>query len=528
MIRKLLPKVVKYGLVSGVAIGSTAYALNCDYNSNVFVRISRTAVTAIEIGKTYNDMLYSKEWDKESKEYNQIKSAAHLICAEKLLELCKANKGAYIKVGQHVGALEYLLPTEYVTTMRVLHKDAPQNTVEELYRVIKEDLNKDPATLFDEFEEKPLGTASLAQVHKAKLKDGTPVAVKVQHHFVKKHIEVDLIWMEFVLRMMMKVFPDFELAWLIDETKRNITNELNFLQEGRNAEKVAEMFSHYKWLKVPKIYWDFSTSRVLVMDYVEGGYVNDLKYIDSHKIDRADLCRKLGDLYSHMIFISGFVHSDPHPGNILLRKEPGDKETTMYLLDHGLYANLTDKFRYHYSKLWLAIIRRDREEMRLHSEALGIRSQLYGLFACIVTGRPWESIMKGIENTKPSNSEKTVFQNELPNFAHYITQCLEHVDRQALLVLKTNDLIRSIEYAVGMQERMCGFLVMTKCCIESVYNLEYKNANSALRRQYLSLKFRWSMLTLYLYSVFLSLKEKFTIPSVRVTVQSTVNQTFTQ
>lgn len=97
------------------------------------------------------------------------------------------------------------------------------------------------------------------------------------------------------------------------------------------------MFKNYKWLKVPRIFWNISTKRVLVMEYVTGGQVNDLDYIKSNKIDCYDVANKIGQLYSSMIFINGFVHSDPHPGNILVRKtEKGDTE--IMLLDHGLYA----------------------------------------------------------------------------------------------------------------------------------------------------------------------------------------------
>ncbi|CAG5028468.1 unnamed protein product [Parnassius apollo] len=512
MVYRNLSRFVRYGLCGGVAVGSAVVVMKyheTDYDSLAIVRLTRAAYTAFDIGKTYKTMLYSRQWDKNSTEYIQTKSKAHQIGAEKLLELCIANKGVYIKVGQHVGALDYLLPTEYVTTMRILHKDAPKNTVDELYKVIKEDLKKDPSELFIEFDPEPLGTASLAQVHRARLKDGTEVAVKVQHHFVRKNTKIDLQWMEFIINTMSKVFPDFQMQWLVDETKKNITKELDFLQEGKNAEKVSALFRDYKWLKVPKIFWDYSTERVLVMEYVTGGQVNDVKYIDKYKIDKYDLCLKLGDLYSHMIFVSGFVHSDPHPGNILVKKEPEDKDVTVYLLDHGLYAQLSEKFRYHYSKLWLSIIGRDRDEMKIHAEELGIPKDLYGLFACMVTGRPWDVIMKGIDRTKPSSQEKSTFQNELPNFLHHVTQCLEHVNREALLVLKTNDLIRSIEYALGMQERMCGFMVMTKCCTKSIYQLEYKKEKSLIRRQYLNVNYIWSLLILYLYNVFLKLREKF-------------------
>lgn len=100
---------------------------------------------------------------------------------------------------------------------------------------------------------------------------------------------------------------------------------------------MAAMFENYHWLKVPSIFWDISSKRVLVMEYVTGGQVNDLEYIESNKIDRYDVANKIGQLYSNMIFINGFVHSDPHPGNILVRKTTkGDTE--IVLLDHGLYA----------------------------------------------------------------------------------------------------------------------------------------------------------------------------------------------
>lgn len=138
-------RVVKYGLYGSAAVGVAAgvHQFHDDYDSIAVVRLTRTAYTALEIGRTYKSMLYSKEWDTTSPEYLEVKSQAHQIGAEKLLELCKANKGVYIKVGQHVGALDYLLPNEYVTTMRILHKDAPKNDVEDLYKVIKEELKQD-------------------------------------------------------------------------------------------------------------------------------------------------------------------------------------------------------------------------------------------------------------------------------------------------------------------------------------------------------------------------------------------------
>lgn len=149
MFVRKFPRVVKYGLYSSVAIGAAVttavklHEVDYDYNYIALVRLTRAAYTAVQIGRTYQCMLYTQNWDRNSKEYLEVKSQAHQIGAEKLLELCKANKGVYIKVGQHVGALDYLLPIEYVSTMRILHKDAPQNDVKDLYKVIREDLKQE-------------------------------------------------------------------------------------------------------------------------------------------------------------------------------------------------------------------------------------------------------------------------------------------------------------------------------------------------------------------------------------------------
>ncbi|GAA6087697.1 aarF domain-containing protein kinase 1 isoform X1, partial [Tachysurus ichikawai] len=139
--------------------------------------------------------------------------------------------------------------------------------------------------LFVSFEEKPQGAASLAQVHRAVLANGTTVAVKVQHPKVQAQSSKDIMVMEFLLQVVHWLFPDFAFLWLVEEAKRNMPLELDFLNEGRNAEKVSHMLKHFDFLKVPKIHWDLSTRRVLTMDFVDGGQVNDREYMRDHRID---------------------------------------------------------------------------------------------------------------------------------------------------------------------------------------------------------------------------------------------------
>lgn len=137
-----------------------------------------------------------------------------------------------------------------MTKLRILHSAAPQSSFNDVLTVIKEDFKKDPYEIFNSIEKDPLGTASLAQVHKAILKNGTSVAVKVQHRSVKTNAYVDVKTMATLVKITSWIFPDFKFDWLVEETQKNIPRELDFTQEGRNAEKLENLFKDYHWLKV--------------------------------------------------------------------------------------------------------------------------------------------------------------------------------------------------------------------------------------------------------------------------------------
>lgn len=332
-------RIAKYTVVGGTVLGTLVSLRANQYKIDSIgaVRFGRAAITVFGIGVYYKRNLYYRQWDYDSQEYQEQASKVHKAAAERLLELCRANKGVFIKVGQHIGALDYLLPKEYVETMRVLHSHAPCSSLDDVYRVLREDFKQNPHEIFLEISPEPLGVASLAQVHRAKLKDGSIVAVKVQHPYVLGNSIVDLKTMEVLVNAVAWVFPNFKFRWLVDETKHNIPVELDFKQEAKNTEKVRKMFKHFSWLKVPRIYNELSTTRVLTMEYLDGGQVNDLDYIKKHNINVYEISDKLSQLYSQMIFIEGFVHSDPHPGNILVHKNKSG-QVEIVLLDHGLYA----------------------------------------------------------------------------------------------------------------------------------------------------------------------------------------------
>lgn len=313
----------------------------------------------------------------------------HLRSARRLCELCCANRGTFIKVGQHLGALDYLLPEEYTSTLKVLHSQAPQSSMHEVRQVIREDLGKEIHDLFVSFDDTPLGAASLAQVHKAVLRDGRTVAVKVQHPKVQSQSSKDILLMEVLVLAVKQLFPEFEFMWLVDEAKKNLPLELDFLNEGRNAEKVAQMLKDFDFLKVPRIYWELSTKRVLLMEFVDGGQVNDRDYMERNKID----------------------------------------------------------------------VNEDAE-----------------------------------------------IRNNAANYLPQISQLLNHVPRQMLLLFKTNDLLRGIEAALGTRASASSFLNMSRCCVRALAAHKKKNSRSLFRRTQISFREAFNLWQINLHELILRVK----------------------
>ncbi|GJQ74813.1 hypothetical protein Trydic_g21651 [Trypoxylus dichotomus] len=505
---KKVMRLLKYTGISGIFASSAVTFLpnENDFDSYGVVRLGRAAYTVLKIGAIYRTM-YAGHLRMNAEDYQKFSSLCHKKGAEELLKLCFMNKGVYIKVGQHLAALDYLIPTEYIETMKILHSNAPRTSLEDVYKVIREDLRKEPLDVFLSIDPEPIGAASLAQVHKATLPDGSTVALKVQHSYVQGHTLVDMKSMEYLVNLVSYVFPDFKFQWFVDEMKQNIPLELNFENEGKNSEKVAQMFKDTPWLHIPKVRWDLTSPRILTMDYIQGGQINDLEYMKTNKIDPFEVSDKLGQLYSEMIFTHGFVHSDPHPGNILIKNNPKGG-CDIVLLDHGLYATLDRDFVTEYANLWLSILYRDKKGMKLHSKNLGVEGEgMYGLFACMITGRSWNMIVNGIENKEPTLEEKQRVQKRLPEVFPHICHILQRVNRQMYLIFKANGLVHGIEHTLHTRARKCTFKTMSQCCVRSVYSKKLDNSKNALDRMKVTVTQYWMLFKLNIYYTFASITQ---------------------
>ncbi|XP_076359674.1 aarF domain containing kinase 1 isoform X2 [Tachypleus tridentatus] len=499
---------VRLAVAAGAVGGAVATVKNNKWEVSTIglMRFGRAAVTVGKIAADYKISL--RGVSKSSVDYQTLKSEVHTRSAQKLLDLCCKNGGAFIKVGQHIGALDYLLPQEYVSTLKVLHTNAPKSPLSDILQVIKEDLQVEPSSIFSSFEEEPIGAASLAQVHKAVLKDGTKVAVKVQHVPVRAHSVVDMATMELLVKTVKWMFPEFSFMWLAEETKRNLPLELDFLHEGRNAEQVKRMFSHFSWLKIPAVYWELSSPRVLTMEFCDGCQVNDKTTLEEKGISSREVSYRLGQLYSEMIFVQGYIHCDPHPGNILVAQSPQGPE--IVLLDHGLYSTLTDKFRLQYCNLWLALLNADTKGMHYWGRQLGV-GDLSGLLACIVAARSWTAITTGIDRQQKTEAESNEIRNFAAEYLPQIAAVLNKVSREMLLILKTNDLLRGIEASLGTAGAASSFISMSQCCVRAVSAYNMKNCSGWWCRFKVKLQRSWAETKITLYKFYLWVK-RFSLP----------------
>ncbi|CEF69676.1 Serine/threonine-/dual specificity protein kinase, catalytic domain and UbiB domain and Protein kinase-like domain-containing protein [Strongyloides ratti] len=452
-------------LVGGGTFAYSLYKNEYELSNIGLIRFSRAGVVAFKVFSDYKISLYGVE--RNTEDYNQRIKEAHKRSAEKILKLCQLNGGTFIKMGQLIAVMEYLIPYEYTSTLCQLFSSAPITEFEDVKKMIESNLKKPMDEIFSSFECEPVGSASLGQVHIGVLKETSEkVAVKVQHPKVLLRSSVDLKTMELFATIAGKLFPEFNLMWLVDETKRNLPKELDFLHEAKNADTVRRMFSHLTYLKIPEIKYDYSTSQILTMEYCEGKQINDVEYLKRENINVHDLCSKIGRLFSEMIFSKGYIHADPHPGNLLVYKDKKTGAVQLVLLDHGLYSTLKDNFRVLYSELWLALLKPDLDEVKRVSTQMGV-GDLHDLFACMITMRSWDSIQQGIKTKKKDDEEVEHIKEYASKLATKINEILINMPREMLLILKTNDLIRSIEYKLGVSSREDSFIEMARFCTKS-------------------------------------------------------------
>lgn len=297
----------------------------------------------------------------------QARKDCHTRSAERILHALKKNSGIYVKIGQHVAAVQ-VLPKEWTSTLTPLQDQCTPTPVEDIDAMLKTDLGLGIDDLFTDFEPNPIGVASLAQVHRAVDKrTGQPVAVKVQHADLQEFAQVDLATVNFAISFVKMVFPEFEFGWLGEEMNEMLPQETNFRHEAANSLHCRRNFEPLKGktsLYLPEVLW--AERRCLVMEFIKGARVDDLAYLKEHNIDRNQVSQELSRIFSKMVYLDGFFHADPHHGNLLIRPKADNSSSPfnfdVCLLDHGQYFDIPEDLRVNYARFWLSLMTPNSEE----------------------------------------------------------------------------------------------------------------------------------------------------------------------
>ena len=347
------------------------------------MRFSRSLTTGLFIGVDYKWSLMGLE--EASEEYQEVMSEVHTRSAKRILTTCLTNGGLYIKFGQGM-CTHGVLPPEYSKVMVVLQDQALRRDCEdEVDQLFVDELGKSKEELFSDFNEEPIAAASLAQVFKATTKEGEKVAVKVQYRDLQDKFVSDVATMETVLDIIQIIHPKFAFKWVFQELQGRFKNELDFEAEAGNSRRCAEELKHLPYLYVPKVIESHSSKRILTTEFIDGIKVSDQNSLEAEGLSVKEIDRKILRIFSEQLFHTGFVHADPHPGNILIQPTKKKGESRIVLLDHGLYEEMTNGIREALAGLWVGIVNLDHSEMEKWGNSLNVED--YRVFAMALSQR---------------------------------------------------------------------------------------------------------------------------------------------
>ncbi len=300
----------------------------------------------------------------------------HQRAAEAVVRRAIRQQGLIIKTCQFLGSRADVLMDEYVTTLSLVHDQVPPRPWSEMRPVIERELGGEVGTLYAEFDPEPIAAASLAQVYRARLHDGTAVAVKVQYPGIERIVQWDLDAITLLAEVWSKFEDVIDFRPIAAEMRRYAPEEVDFVHEAGAAEGMRSMLADRRDVIVPRIYRDRSTRRVLTMDFIEGIKVSDVAALRAAGVDTAAVADTLIDLFNEMILRRGMFHADPHPGNVFVipPSEPGGK-ARIALVDFGLTKRIPDEFRQQMIVLTSAIVAQQPEAISTTMSGMGFRTR---------------------------------------------------------------------------------------------------------------------------------------------------------
>lgn len=298
----------------------------------------------------------------------------HARSAHRLYDMCVELRGGVLKLGQLLSCRVDVLPAVYIQQLAQLQDQAPHEEPAAISAMIEQDLGRPVHELFAQFEMVPVAAASLAQVHRAVLTDGSVVAVKVQRPGIREILEADITALRMVAGLLRSMMPAMDADTFVNEIARSLLDEIDFAAEATAAAQFAQQLGHRDDVLIARSYPELSSARVLTMDYIEGQRIQS--YLDGCAAagvqGRADIDRLLHtlvDVFMEQILRLGHFHADPHPGNFMVTAQG-----KLVMLDFGCVCSFTPETRRRYLTLCLAALGNNRPEMQRLLDELGFRA----------------------------------------------------------------------------------------------------------------------------------------------------------
>lgn len=294
----------------------------------------------------------------------------HEAAAESLYRLAVDLKGMYIKSGQFIGTRTDIVPLPYTRSLSRLQDQVPARPVVVVRDTIETELKRPLEELFATFDEEPIGSASLAQVHRATLPDGREVVVKVQYPEVAGLVRLDVRNLRTIVGIVARREPNFDFRAVVNEIGTQVPLELDFVREAEMTRRIRENLAGLAGVVVPRVIDGYVAKKVMVTEYIHGARLLDRARRESMNIDPVAFAKTVAEAYGHQIMVDGLFQADPHPGNILVL--PGGRAG---LLDYGLTKELPDSARLGFARLVIAVGDRDPHGIVAAFRELGVKTK---------------------------------------------------------------------------------------------------------------------------------------------------------
>jgi len=395
--------------------------------------------------------------DKESAEYLDALSKMHAMWAERLVGVCRRNGGVYVKGAQFASAFG-AIPREYRLQLCLMEDRAQPQPYKIIRKVLLAEMGPEAEGLFAEFEREATAAASLAQVHRARLRSGEEVAVKLQYPGLRSAVHADLRTIKALSTVAGWFFPSLSWAWICDELAKKLEIELDFRNEARNAQRLSSLMAGNRLVAVPHINEELSSRRAIVMEWIQGTKVNDVDSLERQLVNPRAVGLALVRLFAEMTFVHGYVHGDPHSGNVMVRVlgkpsflhrllRGSRRRFEIVLLDHGTYLSLDPVLREEFAMLWCAFVSGSKE----------LQGQLASSLAGEKAGRVLPMLLT--HSAKTREEERALQKQVGVSGVGDMVALMASAPRLLVELLQVNTVIRktSNELGVTMEDRKCIF-----------------------------------------------------------------------